>query len=134
MHLNADLAFRVPSWIEYAVILGLYFWVSSLLVRYKRGLRSLPGPFLATFTNLWRLVDVARGHHHDTLIGLHQKYQSKLVRVGPNVVSVADPGAVRIIYGLKTGFTKACSLTFYVIAVDRLIRLFRPGSTRCSRT
>ncbi|KAK4233588.1 putative cytochrome P450 oxidoreductase [Achaetomium macrosporum] len=74
---------------------------SILVTRYKPALRSLPGPFIASITNLWRLADVAGGHRQDTLIRLHRKYRSKLVRVGPNVVSVADPEAVRIIYGLK---------------------------------
>ena len=40
-----------------------------------------------------------------TAIALHKKY-GPLVRIGPNHVSVSDPKAINIIYGLKTGFTK----------------------------
>lgn len=36
---------------------------------------------------------------------LHHKY-GPLVRVGPNHVSVSDPEAVKVIYGINTGFTK----------------------------
>ncbi|KAL1863957.1 hypothetical protein VTK73DRAFT_6277 [Phialemonium thermophilum] len=97
---------NLPLWAVFVLILSAGFLANLFLNRYKPGLRSIPGPFLASFTNLWRLIDVARGRHQDTLINLHRKYKSKLVRIGPNAVSVADPDAVRIIYGLKTGFSK----------------------------
>ena len=40
-----------------------------------------------------------------TLVDLHEKYGSA-VRVGPNVVSIADPDAIDKIYGIKTDFMK----------------------------
>ncbi|KAK1764032.1 cytochrome P450 [Phialemonium atrogriseum] len=115
MILNFYQASNIPfGGLSFAIPLLLLLLLLGNRVRacYKPGLRSLPGPFIASVTNLWRLVDVARGNHHDTLINLHRKYQSKLVRIGPNAVSVADPEAVRIIYGLKSGFIKT---DFYTV-------------------
>jgi len=106
MILNAYHVSDIPIVGSLTVLLLVYLVGSSFWTRYKPGLRSLPGPFIASFTNLWRLVNVARGHHYDTLLGLHRKYRSNLVRIGPNAVSVSDPDAVRIIYGLKSGFQK----------------------------
>ena len=36
---------------------------------------------------------------------LHRRY-GPLVRIAPNEISVADPEAVKVIYGIKSGFTK----------------------------
>lgn len=73
------------------------------------GLRSIPGPFLARLSNLWRFVDACKGHHERTIIQLHQQYGS-VVRIGPNVVSVADPAAIEPVLGLKANFDKTESV------------------------
>ena len=39
------------------------------------------------------------------LVKLHHKYGSA-VRIGPNIVSISDPGAIDKIYGAKTDFVK----------------------------
>ena len=75
-------------------------------IRYISGLRQIPGPFIASITNLWRLYDVSKDHHQDTLIRLHRQYTSDLIRIGPNTVSVADPEAVKTIYGLRNVLPK----------------------------
>ena len=64
-----------------------------------------PGPFLAKFTNVWRLIDVWRGQHHETLRRLHAKHGS-IVRVGPNLLSLSDPSWNRIVYSTKGEFKK----------------------------
>ena len=69
------------------------------------GLRKVPGPFWASISGFWRVYQVYKGDLHETNIKLHQEY-GPLVRLAPNVVSVADPDAIRIIYGLNSGFTK----------------------------
>lgn len=71
------------------------------------GLRSIPGPFVAGFTNLWRLVDTWKGHHYITLMRLHRKH-GNFVRIGPNVLSVSHPEAIEKIHGVKTNFPKVC--------------------------
>jgi len=97
-----------------------YSWKSSILVilvivtirlitnRYKRGLRGIPGPLLARYTRLWKLHSVWKGDHHHTAIDLHKRHGT-LVRIGPNHISVGDPNAIPVIYGLNKGFTKVRS-------------------------
>lgn len=53
-------------------------------------LRHVPGRFLASCTNLVRLRWVWSRRAHEIHIELHENH-GPLVRIGPNVVSVADP-------------------------------------------
>lgn len=73
--------------------------------RFKPGLSKIPGPTIAAYTRLWRLYDVWKGDAHNTAIRLHRKH-GPLVRIGPKHISVGDPKAIPVIYGLKSGFTK----------------------------
>ncbi|KAL5361449.1 cytochrome P450 [Aspergillus floccosus] len=86
------------------LLLSLYL-LRLITNRFKSGLRDIPGPALAKHTRLWKLYSVWKGDHHTTEINLHRKY-GPLVRIGPNHVSVGDPSAIPIIYGLNQGFTK----------------------------
>ncbi|KAL1845569.1 hypothetical protein Plec18170_009704 [Paecilomyces lecythidis] len=65
-------------------------------------LNSIPGPFLAKWTNLWRLFDVWGGRCELTQKLLHEKY-GPVVRLGPNCVSVGrpDPNLIAKLYGIK---------------------------------
>jgi cytochrome P450 len=85
--------------------------LSYVYGRFRPGLASVPGPFLAKWSKLWRLYDVYQGKSHETYIGLHEKY-GPLVRVAPNIVSVGDPQAIKTIYGLTGAFPKSA---FYPI-------------------
>lgn len=77
---------------------------------FNRGLNKYPGPFLAALTNWWRFFDVYGRRPDITHIALHRKY-GDIVRLGPNVLSFADPKAIKVIYGLNKGFVKVgCSL------------------------
>lgn len=50
-------------------------WVVYQTISFLRDpLRSVPGPFLARFTRLWYLNEVARGHFEKTNIELHKKH------------------------------------------------------------
>lgn len=69
------------------------------------GVSSIPGPYLAKITNIWRFIDVAKGHTEVTLHKLHQKH-GDYVRLGPNVVSVQNLDALKIIYGINKGYQK----------------------------
>lgn len=86
------------------VLVGL-ITLRLLWRRFGGGLSGIPGPTLAKFTRLWKLHSVWKGNHHRTEIELHQKH-GPLVRIGPRHVSVADPAAIPVIYGLNKGFTK----------------------------
>lgn len=92
---------------------ALAFGLIARLVRnrYKPGLRDIPGPFLASLTDVWLFFHcILRKSNKDYL--LHEKYNSPLLRLGPNTVSVADPEAVRIIYGYKPVLQKASHKRF----------------------
>jgi hypothetical protein len=50
-------------------VLAVSFAVVVLFVlsrKYRGGLSSIPGPTLASYTGLWRLIDVYQGHAHET--------------------------------------------------------------------
>lgn len=66
---------------------------------------TVPGPFLARLSNLWRFINVANGHAEVTLYKLYQKY-GDYVRLRPNVVSVRHLEAIKTIYGINTGYQK----------------------------
>ncbi|KAK9780460.1 putative Cytochrome P450 [Seiridium cardinale] len=69
-------------------------------------LRSIPGPFLARFTDLWYLFQVHRGHFNLVNQKLHEKY-GPIVRYGPNRYSFATLDAGKSIYGHGTSFAKS---------------------------
>ena len=83
----------------FAALLGLWF-----LQSYAK-LRHVPGPFLASLTNFPRLCWVLSNRAHDIHISHHRKY-GKLVRFGPNMVSVGDPAEIPNIYGFNGKFVK----------------------------
>ncbi|PSS28479.1 hypothetical protein M430DRAFT_92974 [Amorphotheca resinae ATCC 22711] len=86
-------------------ILLVLFVSHSLYVRFRPGLRQLPGPRLAAYSRLWNLLTASRGDAHETFQKLHQKY-GKVVRTGPNHVAIADPTMIPVIYGTNNKFLK----------------------------
>jgi hypothetical protein len=74
--------------------------------KYYHGLHVYPGPWLAAYTNWWRLSVTLRGTAEQTHIGLHKRH-GDIVRLGPDTLSFASPGAIKDIYGLNRGITKA---------------------------
>jgi hypothetical protein len=86
-------------------ILVLYFLLQNWL---KPGLRSIPGPWLAKFSNIWRFQDVAKGRPDITLYKLHQKH-GDYVRLGPTAVSVKNIEVLKTIYGINAGYAKVKS-------------------------
>jgi len=88
-------------------LLGLtaVFITDLLWTYYSSPLKSIPGPFLAKFTNLWRFFDVWGGRAELTLRLLHQKHGSA-VRIGPNIVSLSDPRLIKTIYSTRGEYLK----------------------------
>lgn len=80
----------------------------ALYLRYQPHVRHIPGPWLASITDAWRMIKVHGGRFEQTNRALHQKY-GDLVRVGPNCISVGDPREIRQIYGITRLFEKVCS-------------------------
>lgn len=66
--------------------------------RFFSPLAPIPGPFLASITNLWLGYAYWRQDWHKYAIRLHEKY-GPIVRVGPDAVDVGDIGAIKVIYG-----------------------------------
>ena len=70
-----------------------------------KGLHKYPGHWAAGYTNWWRFFDVLNRKTEQTHIELHRKY-GDVVRLGPDVLSFADPKAIKTIYGLNKGMVK----------------------------
>jgi benzoate 4-monooxygenase len=66
-------------------------------------LRRVPGPFVASFTNLWLMYHSRRGQRYLAVDEVHRKY-GPVVRIQPNQVSIADTCAIPIIYGHGNAF------------------------------
>ncbi|KAI1613804.1 cytochrome P450 oxidoreductase [Exophiala viscosa] len=80
--------------------------VYCLRNKYQKGLNQIPGPFWASISDLWNFVHVCSGQSTSEY-QLHQKYDSPLLRMGPNYVSCSDPESIRVIYGWKRVFKKS---------------------------
>jgi benzoate 4-monooxygenase len=94
----ASVIILVPT----LVILGhLIPWIVD-----SHGLRSFPGPWLAHFSDLWLGRVAHQGHRSEVVHELHQKYGT-FVRIAPNHLSVADPGALQIVYAHGNGSLKS---------------------------
>ncbi|KAK3291691.1 cytochrome P450 [Chaetomium fimeti] len=85
-----------------AILAGLCCWQ---LLRVSSVLRDIPGPSLAKVTDLYRAALVKTGRSHEIYQKYHERY-GPLLRIGPNMVSVADPAAIPDIYPMRPGFPK----------------------------
>jgi hypothetical protein len=90
---------------SFAITISIYTFTTALTFL-RSDLRGLPGPALASISNLPRLLTAWSWQTHETHIALHRRY-GKLVRIGPNCVSVADPSAIPTIYGINKGYIKS---------------------------
>lgn len=68
-------------------------------------LRNVPGPFFASCTRLPRFIAVLKGRPHEWELDLHRKY-GRIVRTGPDLVSVSDPAEINNIYSASDKFKK----------------------------
>lgn len=85
-----------------------------IYIRLNDPLHKYPGPYLASWTDAWRMLDAATGSHRSTtLIQLHRKY-GDVVRIGPHVLSFSQPQAVKDIYGTDKPYLK--SKFYYTVA------------------
>jgi hypothetical protein len=90
-------------------ILVLFF--SYIHAYLSSPLRKIPGPFLAKFSDWWRVWNHFWEIQTEKLKALHQKH-GKVVRVGPNTVSFNDPDLVKTIYSIRGNFVKVCDSRF----------------------
>ena len=76
-----------------------------IVVASRKDLRDLPGPFLARFSGLYRVLLVVKGEAPARYRQLHDKY-GVIVRTGPNHVSISDSSMIPFIYGIGGKFLK----------------------------
>lgn len=55
------------------VLIGLVV-MRAILRRYWTPIRDIPGPFLASFSKLWQVYNLWKGHIKEELIRLHKKH------------------------------------------------------------
>lgn len=91
-------------------IIVIYQLIRRFAVAYKASLRNIPGPFWAKFSRWDRVCKVASGKSHEIDLALHKRY-GPMVRNGPNRISVSDPKAISIIYGMNNKFVKVSEST-----------------------
>lgn len=86
--------------------IGLGILIVNQVVAYIRSpLKDIPGPVLAKFTNLWRLID----HYNATQISTQRRLHEELgpaVRIGPNTVSLSDPALLKTVYSTRGEYIK----------------------------
>jgi hypothetical protein len=87
--------------------------IHVLRIRYRHALRKIPGSFLASFSDIDRIRSAIKGDQMTYHLDLQRKH-GKLVRVGPNHVSISDGDTIPQIYGISTKFIK----TGYYVPFD----------------
>jgi len=109
--------YAIPALLGYVVLRAFYLlWLHPLA--------DVPGPKLATLTDLWKTRAVVKQQFSTALHEQHAKH-GDVVRIGPNEVetqlfksecatiilipdfqvSIISPDDVKSVYGVKTGFT-----------------------------
>lgn len=109
----SDLILLVQAY--WILILSTTLLSYILRNRYYNGLNKYPGPTLAAYTDWWRFFNALGRQTEKTTVALHRQH-GDVVRLGPGVLSFADPLAIKEIYGLNKGFTKV-SVCFENVAL-----------------
>jgi hypothetical protein len=85
--------------------LVVYWAAWTIYARVLHPLSNIPGPWLASVSRLWYMIQVARGDMEKTQRQLHAKY-GPLIRIAPNEVACASPDAIKTIYSTSRGLNK----------------------------
>ena len=103
---NAALPLLAPYILPFSIILLIVLPIVTLLrIRYRRGLREIPGPFLASILPFDRMFSTYSGHQFQRHLEYYAKY-GKLVRIGPNHVSLGDSEQISNVYSITSKFDK----------------------------
>lgn len=103
----AMLDIDIRALLPYIVVIGTFGLTVLHYLRnfFRTGLRSVPGPFLAHLSSLYRIKLVWKGGAVKNYSALHRKY-GPIVRTGSNHVSISDPAMISLIYGISSKFRK----------------------------
>lgn len=100
--MQANSLLQVAAFSSIFLASVLVYYVACYLIA---PLKDIPGPFLAKFTNLWRVYDYCHLISPETQKKLHAKHGAA-VRLGPNLVSLNDPALIPVIYNSRGTFRK----------------------------
>jgi len=90
-----------------AIGLGAVLLITRYVLAYLQSpLKSIPGPFLAKFSDIWRFLNHYGQTHIETQRKLHEQH-GDIVRLGPNTVSVADASLIKTIYNTRGTYLKS---------------------------
>ncbi|KAI1751557.1 cytochrome P450 [Xylaria castorea] len=89
----------------WAILLPVFLIGRMVYRRYGSPLRSIPGPFFASCSRLWKLRSTISENSQWEHIDLHKKY-GPIVRIGPNEVSFSSPHVARNILSAGKRFYK----------------------------
>jgi len=114
-YLLTSAPFQLLGLITQFISLNITFIFTAItltLIRrlYFSPLCKFPGPRLAAASKLWAANEYRLGRHSLTVRELHREYNSDIVRIGPNEVSIRNVDAVEKIY--KGKYTRG---TFYEV-------------------
>lgn len=113
-----------------AVGIGVALVLLHLTITYFTSpIKSLPGPFLARLTNLWRFYDYWSCNQINSHQKLHKEH-GPAVRIGPNMVSLSDPELIKLVYSTRGDFVKVGTLIQPEIGTIELTRYHRATSTK----
>ncbi|KAH8749330.1 hypothetical protein F5883DRAFT_386267, partial [Diaporthe sp. PMI_573] len=85
-------------------ILVLYVATTSFSSWYR--LRHVPGPRLAGFTRFWLAITSLGGRMQQVWVDLEKDYDSRVVRIGPSMVTTSDPLAIRRLASARSSAQK----------------------------
>lgn len=102
----------------------LAFLVHYVWVWYRS--KHIPGPFLASITNLQRVWWVKTGCPQLYHQALHARYGAVL-RIGPNMMSFSNPEDIPTVYPIRPGFPKVCRNKKCHGQIQKLKNMTRPN-------
>lgn len=70
----SSLLVFVNNWGVWALALVSSVFARAIIRRYWTSIWDIPGPLLASFSNLWQVLQILRGHTEAETIRLHQKH------------------------------------------------------------
>lgn len=84
---------------------GVFWYLVSSIAAWWR-LRHIPGPPLASFSYFWIASVTHSGKQYEIYRDLCNKYQSSLVRIGPNDLTTDNPDVIRMMSSAKSLYWK----------------------------
>lgn len=87
-----------------ALLWFLAYYIVPYFTTYKE-LQGIPGPLVAKFSNIWLALGARQGQKFAWVDDAHKKY-GRIVRVGYNHVSIAEPEGLQTVYAHGNGFLK----------------------------